>query len=404
MLVSCSSSRAGYQSTAFSVIALLNGNLAAPLFITYLSSLAFHWLSLPIAAFHWPSTGRLNPCVLCSAPAQQAGPFSAARLKMDLPFHNRLVYSRVHRKGAGPLALLNNPLSFSAPLHIAAAVPGRVGSVAALLAQARPCRTHCLALPRLDLSLPFHCLALIFHCPSHCLALTVPTFFHCPCLDRSHLFFLDQPPASHGPSPSHRHCPFSRPFPLPHLGLLPTARTEAGQPCPGQRRRPDRAPPGLHGTRHTCHRHLSSTLVIDTCHRHLSSTAFPCVFVHFFFMFVCVCVLTSRATCLCGRVHSTASSRRPSCCWPTRRPSWPSRRSSDRAGGSNAWVKCVGCTQPPHSMMWTAPCQRRVTELNCDRTAGFERNVLRATEQHAFPPSLAAGARGKAASTATQWP
>ena len=281
MLVSCSSSRAGYQSTAFSVIALLNGNLAAPLFITYLSSLAFHWLSLPIAAFHWPSTGRLNPCVLCSAPAQQAGPFSAARLKMDLPFHNRLVYSRVHRKGAGPLALLNNPLSFSAPLHIAAAVPGRVGSVAALLAQARPCRTHCLALPRLDLSLPFHCLALIFHCPSHCLALTVPTFFHCPCLDRSHLFFLDQPPASHGPSPSHRHCPFSRPFPLPHLGLLPTARTEAGQPCPGQRRRPDRAPPGLHGTRHTCHRHLSSTLVIDG----LSL----CVCSPFFFLCVCVC-------------------------------------------------------------------------------------------------------------------
>ena len=29
--------------------------------------------------------------------SQKAGPFSVARLKMDLPFHNRLAYSRVHR-------------------------------------------------------------------------------------------------------------------------------------------------------------------------------------------------------------------------------------------------------------------------------------------------------------------
>ena len=34
--------------------------------------------------------------------SQKAGPFSDARLKMDLPFHNRLVYNRVHRGSASP--------------------------------------------------------------------------------------------------------------------------------------------------------------------------------------------------------------------------------------------------------------------------------------------------------------
>ena len=35
--------------------------------------------------------------------SQKAGPFSVALLKMDLPFHNRLAYSRVHRRSAGHL-------------------------------------------------------------------------------------------------------------------------------------------------------------------------------------------------------------------------------------------------------------------------------------------------------------
>ena len=34
--------------------------------------------------------------------SQKAGPFSVARLKMDLPFHNRLAYSRVDRRSASP--------------------------------------------------------------------------------------------------------------------------------------------------------------------------------------------------------------------------------------------------------------------------------------------------------------
>ena len=35
--------------------------------------------------------------------SQKAGPFSVARLKMDLRFHNRLAYNRVHRRSASPL-------------------------------------------------------------------------------------------------------------------------------------------------------------------------------------------------------------------------------------------------------------------------------------------------------------
>ena len=35
--------------------------------------------------------------------SQKAGLFSVARLKMDLPFQNRLAYNRVHRRSASPL-------------------------------------------------------------------------------------------------------------------------------------------------------------------------------------------------------------------------------------------------------------------------------------------------------------
>ena len=35
--------------------------------------------------------------------SQKVGPFLVARLKMDLPFHNRLAYNRVHRRSASPL-------------------------------------------------------------------------------------------------------------------------------------------------------------------------------------------------------------------------------------------------------------------------------------------------------------
>ena len=35
--------------------------------------------------------------------SKKAGPFSGARLKMDLPFHNRFAYNRVHRRSASPL-------------------------------------------------------------------------------------------------------------------------------------------------------------------------------------------------------------------------------------------------------------------------------------------------------------
>ena len=45
----------------------------------------------------------LCTCLCTQNIAQQAGPFSVARLKMDLPFHNRLAYNRVHRRSASPL-------------------------------------------------------------------------------------------------------------------------------------------------------------------------------------------------------------------------------------------------------------------------------------------------------------
>ena len=43
--------------------------------------------------------------------SQKAGPFSVARLKMGLPFHNRLAYSRVHRRSARPPPAAPFPIS-----------------------------------------------------------------------------------------------------------------------------------------------------------------------------------------------------------------------------------------------------------------------------------------------------
>ena len=54
----------------------------------------------------------LCTCLCTQNIAQKASPFSVARLKMDLPFHNRLVYSRVH---GGVPALLS--LSTNAAIH-----------------------------------------------------------------------------------------------------------------------------------------------------------------------------------------------------------------------------------------------------------------------------------------------
>ena len=35
--------------------------------------------------------------------SQKSGPFPVARLEMDLPFHKRLAYNRVHKRSASPL-------------------------------------------------------------------------------------------------------------------------------------------------------------------------------------------------------------------------------------------------------------------------------------------------------------
>ena len=47
----------------------------------------------------------VGPALRCahSKHAQKAGPFSVARPKMDLPFHNRLAYNRVHSRSASPM-------------------------------------------------------------------------------------------------------------------------------------------------------------------------------------------------------------------------------------------------------------------------------------------------------------
>ena len=37
--------------------------------------------------------------------SRKAGPFSVARLEMDLPFHKGIAYSRVHRRSASPLVV-----------------------------------------------------------------------------------------------------------------------------------------------------------------------------------------------------------------------------------------------------------------------------------------------------------
>ena len=49
--------------------------------------------------------GTLSLCArLCTRQhSQKAGPFSVARLRVGLPFHNQLAYDRVHRRSASPL-------------------------------------------------------------------------------------------------------------------------------------------------------------------------------------------------------------------------------------------------------------------------------------------------------------
>ena len=59
------------------------------------------------------SRGKRAGTSLCLY-TQMAGRFSVARLKMDLPFHNRLAYNRVHRSSIGPLTsplLARTPVS-----------------------------------------------------------------------------------------------------------------------------------------------------------------------------------------------------------------------------------------------------------------------------------------------------
>ena len=42
--------------------------------------------------------------------SQKAGPFSVARLKMDLPFHDRLAYNRVHRRSTSSWLVTSTPV------------------------------------------------------------------------------------------------------------------------------------------------------------------------------------------------------------------------------------------------------------------------------------------------------
>ena len=63
----------------------------------------------------------LAVCLCTQNIAQKASPFSVARLKMDLPFHNRLVYNRVHRTSASPLRMLTELLPSGEALAGAAA-------------------------------------------------------------------------------------------------------------------------------------------------------------------------------------------------------------------------------------------------------------------------------------------
>ena len=63
----------------------------------------------------------LCTCLCTQNIAQKASPFSVARLKMDLPFHNRLVYNRVHRTSASPLRMLTELLPSGEALAGAAA-------------------------------------------------------------------------------------------------------------------------------------------------------------------------------------------------------------------------------------------------------------------------------------------
>ena len=90
--------------------------------------------------FDFPSGGafakRVSHFAVClfvhTQQSQQAGPFSVARLNMDLPFHDRLAYSRVHRKSASPLP----PLCYAtAAAALDAAAASWVCTLPARLAQ-----------------------------------------------------------------------------------------------------------------------------------------------------------------------------------------------------------------------------------------------------------------------------
>ena len=54
---------------------------------------------IKVHAGRWPA---LRCVLIHTKHSQKAGPFSVARLKMDLPFHNRLTYNRVHRRSTSP--------------------------------------------------------------------------------------------------------------------------------------------------------------------------------------------------------------------------------------------------------------------------------------------------------------
>ena len=85
----------------------------------YVCSLSLDLMSDPVST----SSGQVSakkagpsPVCLCvrTKHSRKAGPFSVARLKMDLPFHSRLAYNRVHRRSASPLLV---PAPFCPPVH-----------------------------------------------------------------------------------------------------------------------------------------------------------------------------------------------------------------------------------------------------------------------------------------------
>ena len=64
----------------------------------------------PLTVFHEEGRHFAVYLFVHTKHSQKAGPFSVARLKMDLPFHNRLAYNRVHRRSASPLVPLTSVL------------------------------------------------------------------------------------------------------------------------------------------------------------------------------------------------------------------------------------------------------------------------------------------------------